>query len=73
VPFNITGMFNRGLLIRTASSPASYLSSVRREIFAIDTGVALTNTGPLEDFLRQISYAGPEFGSVSSPARHSRA
>jgi putative ABC transport system permease protein len=62
VPFNITGMFNRGLLIRTASSPASYLSSVRREIFAIDTGVALTNTGPLEDFLRQISYAGPEFG-----------
>ena len=62
VPFNITGMFNRGLLIRTASSPASYLSSVRREIFAIDSGVALTNTGPLEDFLRQISYAGPEFG-----------
>jgi predicted permease len=63
VPFNITGMFNRGLLIRTASSPVSLVSSVRREIFAIDTGVALAPpTGAMEDFLRQFSYAGPEFG-----------
>ncbi len=62
VPFDVTGMFNRGVLIRTASSPASLIPSVRREIVAIDSGIALTSIGALEDFLRQVWYAGPEFG-----------
>jgi putative ABC transport system permease protein len=51
------------VLIRTAVAPASLVSSVRREIFAIDRGVALAPpTGALEDSLREISYSGPEFG-----------
>ena len=69
VPFNVTGMFNRGVLIRTAVSPASLISSVRREIFAIDSGVALAPpTGALEDSLRQISYSGPAFGLTTFAA-----
>jgi predicted permease len=61
VPFNVTGMFNRGLLIRTSTDPASIESSLRKEMFALDSGIALTNVGALEDFLRQRSYSGPEF------------
>jgi putative ABC transport system permease protein len=38
------------------------VSLLRREIFALDAGVAVANVGSLEDFLRQFSYAGPEFG-----------
>jgi len=69
VPFNVTGMFNRGVLIRTAVPPASLISSVRREIFAIDSGVALAPpTGALEDSLRQISYSGPAFGLTTFAA-----
>ena len=63
VPYAITGMFNRGLLIRTAMNPNLLVSSVRRAIFAVDGSVALAPpTGSLEDFLKQNSYAGPEFG-----------
>jgi putative ABC transport system permease protein len=66
LPFNVTGLFNRGVLIRTAMAPASLVSSVRREIFAIDRGVALAPpTGALEDSLRDISYSGPEFGMTT--------
>ncbi len=63
VPYAITGSFNRGLLIRTAINPNLFVSSVRRAIFAVDANVALAPpTGSLEDFLKQNSYAGPEFG-----------
>jgi putative ABC transport system permease protein len=63
VPYAITGFFNRGLLIRTAIDPNRFVSSVRRTIFAVDANVALAPpTGSLEEFLKQNSYAGPEFG-----------
>jgi putative ABC transport system permease protein len=63
VPYAITGFFNRGLLIRTASNPNLIVSGVRRTIFDVDPNVALAPpTGSLDDFLKQISYSGPEFG-----------
>ena len=62
VPYTVTGAFNRGVLIKTAGNPLLSVSSVRREVFALDSSVAMANpVGSLEDFLKQFSYAGPEF------------
>lgn len=61
VPYTLTGAFNRGVMIRTHSAPEALLNSVRREIWAMDRNVALTNTGPLVGFLKRFSYAEPRF------------
>jgi len=61
VPYTITGAFMRGVLVRTSAAPEALLTSVRREIWAVDRNVALTNTGTLMQFLKQFSYAEPRF------------
>jgi putative ABC transport system permease protein len=61
VPYTLTGAYQRGVLVRTMSAPDALLNSVRREIWAVDRHVALTNTGTLTDFLKQFSYAEPRF------------
>jgi predicted permease len=63
-PYTITGAFERGILVRTSAPPLSLLNDVRREIWAVDRGVALTLTGSLEDFLKRYSYAEPRFSLV---------
>ena len=40
------------------------LPGVRREISAVDSGVPLTQTGSIESFLEQSTYAGPEFSLI---------
>jgi putative ABC transport system permease protein len=64
IPYTITGAFERGILVRTATAPEALLNSVRREIWAVDRSVALTNTGTLKGFLTQFSYAEPRFALV---------
>jgi predicted permease len=64
IPYTTTGAFMRGVLIRTATKPEALLDTVRREIWAVDRNVALTNTGTLTNFLKQFSYAQPRFGLV---------
>jgi putative ABC transport system permease protein len=61
VPYTVTGNFERGILVRTAGNPVALLSPVRREIWAVDSRVALTMTRTLEDFLRDFSYSQPRF------------
>jgi predicted permease len=60
VPDGITGAFERGLLVRTAGPPMALLNDVRREIWAVDRNIALTQIGSLTDSL-QFSYAEPRF------------
>ena len=48
----------------TAGDPAGMLNSVRKEIWAIDRGVALTNIGTLNEFLKQYTYAEPRFSLI---------
>ena len=62
VPYTMTGRFERGILVRTASEPLAMLNAVRQEIWKTDRGVALTLTGTLEGYISQFSYAGPRFG-----------
>ena len=61
VPYTVTGIFERGILVRTAGNPVSLLNPVRREIWAVDKNVALTMTRTLDDFLSDFSYAQPRF------------
>ncbi len=61
VPYTITGAYERGILVRTRVAPLSLERVVRREIWAVDRGVALTLTGTLEGYLKSFSYAGPQF------------
>ena len=64
IPYTLTGAFERGILVRTASDPGAMLNSVRREIWSVDRGVAVTMTGTLKGYLTQFSYAEPRFSLV---------
>lgn len=61
VPFTITGIASRGVLVRTASDPHAMLNTLRRETWGVDRGVALADTGTLEDLMNQNTYAQPRF------------
>ncbi len=64
IPYTITGAFERGILVRTSQDPLRMQDTVRREIWAVDRSVALTNTGSLQDYLKRFSYAGPRFSLI---------
>jgi putative ABC transport system permease protein len=61
IPYTLTGSYERGILVRTAVDPLTLQNSVRREIWAVDRGVALTLTGTLKGYLKSFSYSGPQF------------
>ncbi len=61
IPYTMTGAYERGVLLRTSSPPAVMTNVVKREVWAVDRGVALTMVGGLPDSLQQYSYAGPRF------------
>jgi putative ABC transport system permease protein len=61
LPYTLTGFYERGVLIRTAFDPLTLQNAVRREIWALDRGVALTLTGTLKGYLKSFSYSGPQF------------
>jgi len=65
MPYTITGIGDRGILVRTAVEPLSLLGSVRTEVAAVDSGVPLGDTGTLEGYLDRFSYATPRFELVT--------
>jgi putative ABC transport system permease protein len=64
IPCTVTGSAYRGILVRTAKEPLTMLNTVRHEIRATDSNVALADSGSLEEYISQRSYASPRFGSV---------
>ena len=64
IPYTVTGAFERGILVRTQGDPAALIERVRREVWAVDRGVAITLTGTLNGYLAQFSYAEPRFSLV---------
>ncbi len=64
VPYTVTGAFERGILVRTATPPSSMVDAVKREIWAVDRNVAVTFVGTLTESLRQYSYAEPRLALV---------
>jgi putative ABC transport system permease protein len=63
-PLGITGAFERGVLLRTNGNPLVLVNSVRREIWAVDRNIAITDTDSIGNFLRQFSYASPRFSLI---------
>jgi putative ABC transport system permease protein len=68
IPYTISSMGNRSILVRTAVEPNSMSREVRRAIWTVDSGVALTDVGSLESYLKETSYTRPEFGLISVSA-----
>ena len=61
VPYTVTGSAARGILVRTAGDPSQLLSEVRKQIWGIDRGVAITLTGTLEDYINLYDFSAPRF------------
>ncbi len=64
VPYTVTAFGERGVLVRTVGDPMRMLETVRKQIWSLDSNVALTMTGSLDDYLKRFSYSGPEFGMI---------
>ena len=64
IPYTVTGAFERGILARTRGNPEALVDRVKREVWAVDRGVAITFTGSLTGYLTQFSYATPRFSVV---------
>ncbi|MGB7282791.1 MAG: ABC transporter permease [Candidatus Acidiferrum sp.] len=61
LPYTITGTGPREILTRTASNSSLALNSLRREIGAVDSDVAVSDAGSIETFLKRRYYTGPQF------------
>ncbi|HEV7500479.1 MAG TPA: FtsX-like permease family protein, partial [Vicinamibacteria bacterium] len=59
LPYSVSGAFDRGLMVRTAGPPMAMLETVRREVWAVDRGVAVSGAGTLTHFLQEFSYSAP--------------
>jgi putative ABC transport system permease protein len=64
IPYTVTGAFERGIMARTRGNPEAVIDRVKREVWAVDRGVAITLTGSLTGYLTQFSYATPRFSVV---------
>jgi putative ABC transport system permease protein len=60
-PYTVTGTGPRKIVARTGSNSSLVLESLRREIAAVDSDVAVSDAGSIETFLRRWYYAGPQF------------
>jgi predicted permease len=61
LPYTVTGTGPRMIMARTASSSGLLPDSLRREIAAVDSDVAVSDAGSIETFLKHWYYAGPQF------------
>jgi len=58
----------RILLARTSVPPGSLLAEVRRRIWSVDSNIAVTNAGTLQELLAMVDYAEPRFDVITSGA-----
>jgi len=64
IPYTVTGAFERTIMARTRGNPEALIDRVKREVWAVDRGVAITFTGSLSGYLTRFSYAAPRFSLV---------
>ncbi|HYM10598.1 MAG TPA: ADOP family duplicated permease, partial [Bryobacterales bacterium] len=63
IPYTITALANR-LIVLARSSPASVLSDIRRQVYAIDPDQPVTGVLTMEEIIREYAYARPRFNLV---------
>ena len=51
VPYAVSGLDDRDILARNVEAPDATIASVRREIWAVDSNMAVTETGVLKTLL----------------------
>jgi putative ABC transport system permease protein len=62
VPHTIAGSDARVLMVRTSQDAGAIANAVRQEVWATDSGVALTLPGTLDDYISEQLYTAPRFG-----------
>ena len=60
-PHTVSGTGPRGIMVRTAGNANLVLPSLSRAITAVDSEVAISELGPMENILKSSYYAGPQF------------
>ena len=60
-PHTVTGTGPRGIMVRTAGNSSLVLASLGRAIADVDSDVAISDLGPMENILKSSYYAGPQF------------
>jgi predicted permease len=61
LPHTLTGAGQRGILVKSAVNPDLILESIRREVAAIDSNIALVDAETIERYLERSYYSGPQF------------
>ncbi|HEV2446965.1 MAG TPA: FtsX-like permease family protein, partial [Candidatus Sulfopaludibacter sp.] len=61
----LVGLGSGGILVRSAVPPISLVESIRRQVWALDSNVVLTNPTTLVQAVAESSYNEPRFGLVS--------
>jgi putative ABC transport system permease protein len=64
IPHTLTAAFGRGILVRTAGTPSSLLNGLKREVWAVDRALAVTQAGIVTTYLDQFGYAEPRFSML---------
>ncbi|MGC2331489.1 MAG: ABC transporter permease [Candidatus Acidiferrales bacterium] len=66
MPYSVTGAAtDRAIMVRTAVAPLSLLPEVRKQIWEVDSNVAISESGTLESYLFRYGYAQPEFSLLA--------
>jgi len=60
-PHTVTGTGPRGIMVRTAGNSSLVLASLSRAVAEVDSDVAISELGPMENILKSSYYAGPQF------------
>jgi putative ABC transport system permease protein len=63
-PHTVSGTGPRGIMVRTAGNANLVLQSLSRTIAAVDSEVAISELGPMENILKSSYYAGPQFSLI---------
>ena len=61
IPFPFRGPGGFALLVRTLDDPMRMLATIRREVAAVDSQVALTDPLTLEELIQRVIFARPRF------------
>jgi putative ABC transport system permease protein len=65
LPYTLTGLGVRALLVRTKTGAPPILERVRKEVWAVDPDIAFHGVETIEIALKERAYAQPEVGAIT--------
>jgi putative ABC transport system permease protein len=64
VPYTLSTIGFRNIVVRSAVKPESLDSDIRRAIWAVDSNVAVGESGSVENWLDRTEFSPPRFGTI---------